>query len=110
MCWVTHRTRARFPDCTEKYTKQCLNYDPIEDHILWCVLAEQRGFLCTNIISTSQGASTKRRMNCPRHRQTLPQDPTAQEPIVRKKFGYNLALAGAVNWRFSWSWGVRIAA
>ncbi|KAL2835937.1 hypothetical protein BJY01DRAFT_252251 [Aspergillus pseudoustus] len=106
MCWSIHKTRARFPDCTEKSLKNCLNYDPAEDAILWCILAEQRGHLCPQIIPTSQGASTKRRMNCPRHRKRLPAGPAQAQPGMRKKYKFGFAKGGGgLVWRFPWSWG-----
>ncbi|KAL3487904.1 hypothetical protein BJX62DRAFT_240628 [Aspergillus germanicus] len=101
MCWSVHKTYARFPDCTEKSLKECLNYDPAEDHILWCILAEQRGYLCPHIIPTSQGSSTKRRMNCPRHRRRLTGGPT--QPVVGRGFA-----RGELN--LGWSWSVFAAA
>jgi hypothetical protein len=74
-----HKTPARFPDCTGRSQGNCINFDPVEDHIKWCVLAEQRGSQCANPIQTSQASSTKRNMNCPQHRNKPDPSPKAAD-------------------------------
>ncbi|OJJ42429.1 hypothetical protein ASPZODRAFT_137242 [Penicilliopsis zonata CBS 506.65] len=69
MCWVRRKTPAFFPDCTGKATGECENNDPVEDHIQWCEAAVQRGTDCDPATPTTQTSSTRRKVNCPRHRE-----------------------------------------
>ncbi len=84
MCYKIHATHTRFPHCTQKYTRDCLLLDPEQDYIQWCGRAEERGRICAVVVSTSMGSSTKRRVNCPRHRGVS----SLQLPgFIRKDFG-----------------------
>jgi hypothetical protein len=73
------KTPVKFPNCTGKAQKNCINFDPVEDHTQWCVPAEQRGSACPNPIPTTQTSSTKRGRNCPRHRGTADPGNSNQE-------------------------------
>lgn len=77
MCWHMRKTPARFPNCQGRSQRNCINFDPDEDYIKWCIPAEQRGNQCETTIPTTQTSSTKRGINCPRHR-TKP-NPTSEE-------------------------------
>ncbi|KXL49034.1 hypothetical protein M433DRAFT_159043 [Acidomyces richmondensis BFW] len=70
MCWKRFKTAARWPDCDKKGNANdpCSTHDPDHDHIQWCEEADMRGSPCAEPIATSQGSSTKRHMNCPKHR------------------------------------------
>ncbi|OJD12950.1 hypothetical protein AJ78_06538 [Emergomyces pasteurianus Ep9510] len=68
MCWQMRKTPARFPDCTGKAQGNCINFDPTEDYVKWCDPARARNSQCEHLTPTSQASSTKRRVNCPRHR------------------------------------------
>ncbi|KAF2255819.1 hypothetical protein BU26DRAFT_512773 [Trematosphaeria pertusa] len=64
MYWKRFKTAARCPDCEKKGNAN----DPCSTHIHWCEEADKRGSPCAEPIQTSQGSSTKRHMNCPKHR------------------------------------------
>ncbi|KAG5294789.1 hypothetical protein I7I48_11458 [Histoplasma ohiense] len=68
MCWQMRKTPATFPDCRGKSQGNCILFDPVEDHIQWCVPAVQRGSHCESPIPTTQASSTRRKANCPKHR------------------------------------------
>lgn len=68
MCWQRWKTPVKFPDCKGKSQGNCIEFDPPNDHIQWCVEAEKRGSMCNPVTPTSQGSSTKCGHNCPAHR------------------------------------------
>ncbi|RAL01432.1 uncharacterized protein BO80DRAFT_380796 [Aspergillus ibericus CBS 121593] len=78
MCWQRRKTPAKFPDCKGKSQGNCILFDPTENHVKWCVEADQRGSACPNPVITTQTSSTRRKVDCPRHRTQIPKpdDPT----------------------------------
>ncbi|KAL4993876.1 hypothetical protein BDV10DRAFT_177933 [Aspergillus recurvatus] len=68
MCWQMRKTLVKFPDCKGRTQGDCINFDPVEDYIQWCMSADQRGSVCDSPAPTTQSSSTRRGINCPRHR------------------------------------------
>ncbi|KAL5340625.1 hypothetical protein BJX70DRAFT_360768 [Aspergillus crustosus] len=92
-------TNSTKPQPASLNLKECLNFDPVNNHIRWCVLAEQRGMMCSWITPTSQGAATKRRMNCPRHRRRG----VARRVQSRRR-------GSVLGWTFGGGWGIAAGA
>ncbi|OCK95162.1 uncharacterized protein K441DRAFT_705318 [Cenococcum geophilum 1.58] len=67
MCWQRNKTPARWPDCAGG-VGPCSTHDPDHNFVQWCPDADARGSPCENPTPTSQASSTKRKMNCPNHR------------------------------------------
>ena len=84
MCYQRFKTRARFPDCTGG-SGPCSTYDPEHDHIQPCRAAETRGRNCNNPSVISQASSTRRNVNCPKHRDKKKKNP--QQPPERDAEG-----------------------
>ncbi|KAK2736822.1 hypothetical protein FQN55_001411 [Onygenales sp. PD_40] len=68
MCYQLRKTPARFPNCKGKSQGNCILFEPEEDYVEWCGPARERGSQCSSLTGTSQGAATKRHLNCRKHR------------------------------------------
>jgi hypothetical protein len=67
-CFQRWKTPASFPDCVGNKTGNCIEFDPPEDRVDWCIEAQRRGTQCQTLTPTSQASSTRRKVDCPRHR------------------------------------------
>lgn len=68
MCYQRHKTPVSYPDCVGKSSGNCTKFDPEHDRVDWCPPAQRRGTRCPVLTPTSQASSTKRKMNCPNHK------------------------------------------
>lgn len=67
MCFQRRKTPARFPDC-KGGAEPCSTHDPDHDYVEQCDDAIARGQECDNPTQTSEASSTKRKRDCPKHR------------------------------------------
>lgn len=67
MCWQRYKTVARWPDCAGG-VGPCSTHDPDRDYVQWCPQAEESDTQCEPLTQTSQASSTRRKTNCPNHR------------------------------------------
>ncbi|KZF26147.1 hypothetical protein L228DRAFT_242568, partial [Xylona heveae TC161] len=67
MCYKRWKTPVNYPDCTGP-RNECTKFEPDHDHVQQCDARRGSTSYCDPITQTSQGSSTRRKINCPKHR------------------------------------------
>lgn len=77
MCWQMRKIPARWPDCNKSGGGSCSTHEPDRDYVKKCDAKLHTNTQCNPLVPTTQGSSTRRKMNCPNHRPKSKSQPNA---------------------------------